>query len=268
MALGTFTARKSTSDKSERQETHAQGGEVSQLIRSDLLSLVNWHENNTARTLQTKIGPSEYGHPCARNVALKLAGTPVTRSIPQDVWPSFIGSACHDRLSRMLAKANASLGVERFLSEQRVTVAEGVFAGCGADAHLTGSCDLYDRLYASVIDAKFLGKTQHTKYLKGYVSDLYRAQIHGYGLGIENMGLPVKDVCLAVFARQGDLDDLFVWSEPYDRDLALSHLARLRNIRIVVEAGTHPNQIRATPTKDGCWFCPWRRDCPEGSESK
>jgi hypothetical protein len=176
-----------------------------------------------------------------------------------------VGVAVHGWLADALERANQTIGATRWLSESRVQVADGIFAGCGADAHLSGSCDCYDSWLKTVVDFKVLGNTQHGEYLTGYVSDQYRTQIHTYGYGLARAGYDVEHVSLAIFGRAKRLSDLYVWSEPYDPSIAERALARLAKIQTVVDAGASPDLIKATPTKNGCYFCPYRPCCPEGS---
>lgn len=270
LTIGEFIPNKTVATRVETASLH--NGEVAERVRTDMIKLFNWGANSAARNLQKKIGPSEVGHACARNVGLKLAGAPVTRNIGLDVWPSLVGTALHAWMAETVARVNKAMASEgqpaRFLPEQIVTVAPGILAGCGADAHLTGSCDLYDLWLKTVVDAKFLGKTQHANYVKGYVSEQYRAQIHLYGLGLHLMGYEVEHVSLAVFARVGSLQDLYVHSEPWDYDFAMGRLARLQQIQTIVAGGIDPHQIKATPTKNGCYFCPWRGECPEATNER
>lgn len=266
MALGTFTPNLTTTTKRERTARNQTRGDVAPAVRDSLLAVANHASTNAPRNLQKRIGPSEIGEPCSRQVAHKLAGTPEVRHAFTDPWPSIVGTAVHAWLDKALQSANQAMGFERWLSEQTVTVAEGILAGCGAGSHLTGSCDCYDRYLSTVVDFKVLGTTQHAEYLTGYVSHKYRVQIHCYGLGLANLGYPVEHVALAVFGRAKRLDDLYVYSEPWDRSIAEDAIDRLAKIQTVVSGGIDPMQVRATPSRQGCYFCPWRPTCPEAQK--
>jgi len=263
MTLGTFVPNKTVQTTRSRTPKTQTRGDVAPVVRESLLTVVNYAANNSARNLQKRIGPSEIGEPCARQIAHKLAGTQELRQASTDPWPSIVGTAVHDWLGNALERANTAMGFRRWHSEQVVTVAPNVLAGCGAGAHLTGSCDCYDSYLKTVVDFKVLGNTQHAEYLSGYVSDKYRVQIHSYGLGLLNMGYPVEHVSLAIFGRAKRLDDLFVWSEPFDRSIADRAVARLVQIQTVVSGGIDPSLVPATPSRNGCYFCPWRPSCPE-----
>lgn len=265
MPLGTFTPT-TTATRGATPKNLARG-DVATSVREGVLALANYASTNAPRNLQRKIGPSEVGHPCARNVAHKLAGTPVQRNPSLDPWPSIVGTAVHAWLAEAIDTTNdrlAELGhPKRWLAEQRVEVAPGVLAGAGTEAHLTGSCDCYDIWLRTVVDFKVLGNTQHGEYLTGYVSDQYRAQIHLYALGLHRLGYPVEHVSLAIFGRAKRLTDLYVWSEPWNQSFAEATLSRLVNIQTVVSAGIDPMTIKAIPSRNGCYFCPWRPSCPE-----
>ena len=43
-------------------------------LLSDLTDVIKWTDNNSARSIQTTIGPSELGGDCERRIAYRLAG--------------------------------------------------------------------------------------------------------------------------------------------------------------------------------------------------
>ena len=263
MPLGTFTPRTSALERKAEDLTR---GDIAPQIRESMLAVVRHASSNAPRSLQREIGPSEIGHPCNRNIAHKLAGTPADRADPGDPWPSVVGTAVHAWMEGALARANQTIGAERWHSEKVVTVADGILAGCGTKDHLVGHCDCYDSWLYTVVDIKVMGNTQHAEYVRGYVSEQYRTQAHCYGLGYVNAGYRVDHVALAIFGRAKRLDDLFVWSEPWDRGVAERALDRLSKIRTVVSAGLDPNQLSANPTDSGCYYCQWRPSCKEGNK--
>jgi hypothetical protein len=221
-------------------------------LRQDVLRIFRDAANNSDRNLQRAIGPSETGHPCARNIAHKLAGTPETDSKHLDPLPSILGTAAHAWAAEALERENRRTP-GRFIIEHRVTVAP-------AYLHfppLTGSGDGFDTWTGTVLDWKWLGTTQWREYLNGYVSAQYREQTHQYGLGFANLGYDVKRVALVIIPRNKSLRDTFVWSEAWDSAVAHATVARLRQIQLVIAAGHRPNDIRATPG-GGCYFCPFK----------
>jgi hypothetical protein len=129
-----------------------------------------------------------------------------------------------------LRNASYLEGQERFYIETRVSVGEvnGV--------EITGSCDLYDRVTGTVVDHKFPGPTMLNKYRKKGPGKQYRDQAHLYGRGWVRAGLPVNRVMIAFLPRHGELDDAFIWSEPYDEQVALDALQRVEGIDLTVRA--------------------------------
>jgi hypothetical protein len=118
-------------------------------LLSDLKDMVKHHANSHPRHAQVALGPSQVGHPCARNIIQgMLEGQHGEHGVnPQfDVLPSYIGVATHKALEDAATLDNITLGRERWLTERKVKVTEG----------LSGTCDLYDTDSATVIDYKGL----------------------------------------------------------------------------------------------------------------
>lgn len=221
-------------------------------LRQDVLRIFADASSNSERSLQRAIGPSETGHPCPRNIAHKLAGTPHSSGMGLDPLPSILGTAAHAWAAEALERENAKTP-GRFIIEHRVEVAP-------AYLHfppLTGSGDGFDTWRGTVLDWKWLGTTQWREYTTGYVSEQYRAQTHQYGLGFQRLGYDVKRVALVIIPRNKSLRETFVWSEPYDPAIANATVERLRQIQMVMAAGYRPNDINPRPG-GGCYFCPFK----------
>lgn len=211
------------------------------------------------RSRQRRIGPSEVGAPCARRLAYKLLDWP-TVSDGGDPWPSIVGTATHAWLADALLAHNREKEPGRFLVEERVQVDDGSVSGY----RLAGSCDAYDTVPDTVIDHKIVGESSMRHYKRHGVRPQYRIQAHLYGLGWENAGYSPQTVALAFYPRGGMLGGLWVWSEPYDRQVALDALRRLGTVRdllIALDPESRPAMWAHIPaTADsGCRFCPWWR---------
>lgn len=242
-------------------------GDMASVVRTGIIDLIHRTASNNPRSQQTKVGPSEFGHPCPRNVALKLGnhfdnGAPVDSDRSTDPYPAALGTAWHAWLEAAQEADNA-VNPGTWEAEQKVTVAEGIFAGCGAGAHLIGSCDCYRPSWRTVVDFKLLGDSQHREYLRGYMSRQYRVQIHGYGYAIKRQGKPVDEVGLAIFNRAKGLRELYVVTEPLNEALVEEHIERTRDLQAVVAGGISPWEVPAVGSKAGCYFCPWSRTCPD-----
>jgi hypothetical protein len=220
-----------------------------------LLTLIRTAITEHPRSQQTLIGPSELGHPCARRIGYKLLGQPEREGEPN--WKATVGTALHSWLEQVLDGANIDYeqrtksGEERFYTEQRVTV--GQVNGVDID----GSCDVYDRATATVIDWKSVGPTQLTKYKRFGPGTQYRAQAHLYGRGWQAKGLPVDTVMIVFLPRNGELAETYVWHENYDEQVALNALQRASGIALAAKA-LGPTVLEQLPTADAfCHMCPY-----------
>jgi hypothetical protein len=142
-------------------------------------------------------------------------------------------------------------GQERFYTEQRVTV--GQILGRDID----GSCDVYDRCTATVVDWKSVGPSQLAKYRRLGPGNQYRVQAHLYGRGWRNRGLPVDYVMVVFLPRNGELAETYIWFEPYDEQVARDALERATGIALATQAlGT--GALTHLATADAwCHLCPY-----------
>lgn len=206
------------------------------------------------RSLQTRIGPSEIGHPCPRRIGYKLLGTPERPGPPN--WKATVGTALHAWLEDVFDRwnvANCADGVERFYVETRVEVGEV------NGEPVTGSCDLYDAHTFTVTDWKTTGPTTLKKYARHGPGDQYRTQAHLYGRGFTRQGMRVDRVQIVFLPRNGELGQAVVWSEPYDEAIALTGLTRLAGIALATQyLGTAA--LAQLDTRDAwCHLCPYYR---------
>lgn len=236
-------------------------------LRDIIIDGIRYAADNAPRSLQRHIGPSQVGTPCDRQLAYYLDGTKESRSF-MDPWPSIVGTAVHAWIADALEMQNQILIAKgeapRWHLEKRVDVGLG----------LTGSCDCFDEVTGCVLDWKILGNTQYTKYVKEGPGETYRVQAHCYGLGYARAGFDVKRVGIGFFGRAKTLNDLHIWSEPFDPEVAIRALARMQQTTEALAAGTKPLDIAASPGAV-CFFCPFKRGgddesqcnyCPEEPE--
>lgn len=227
-------------------------------LRGTIIGVVRNASNNAPRSLQKSIGPSQVGTPCDRQLAYEMDGTAPNREAYSDPWPSIVGTATHAWLDKAFTADNARLVAEgkvpRWHLERRVHVGFG----------LQGSCDCFDELTGTVLDWKILGNTTYAKYTKEGPSETYRVQAHCYGLGYVQAGFDVKKVGIGFFGRAKRLNDLHIWSEDFDINIALRALARMRNVQTLLDNGGNPRMLKATPGA-ACFFCNFR-SCNEGED--
>ncbi len=232
--------------------TYAPNSSTATRIGDGLRHAVLAHNANAPRSRQTALGPSEIGEACAGSLARKLMGEPHINT-GSDPWPSIVGTATHAWLADAFTTANNQLGRVRYLVETKVTPRAG----------LSGSCDLYDvDNGGTAIDHKIIGETAMRSYKRDGPTPQYRAQIHLYGLGLVNLGLPVSTVAIAFYPRGGMLSGMHVWTEPYDPAVAHDALARHDQIleaACALGVDEHPENYVHIPTQPGhrCTWCPF-----------
>lgn len=225
-------------------------------LRSDLMQMIIARYHATPRNQQIELGPSEIGHPCLRRLAYGL--TAVERANPYfDPLPSIIGTASHTWMQSAAEFANKQLGRERWITEKKVK----------PTTDLSGSSDLYDTDTQTVIDHKFPGANRFTAYKKN-IPLIYKIQVHLYGKGFINAGLPVKRVAICLLPRGGSLKAMHLWSEPYDESIADEAIAK-RNMVIALcsdwDVENNPDRYHwFAQTPHDCVFCPQWRPNPTG----
>lgn len=207
---------------------------------------------HSPRSLQTAIGPSEIGDPCERKLSYKLLDWPASGE--HDPIASVIGTGFHAWMQEAFEARNVS---GRYKIEQKVTVLDSPVE----TARIRGSSDLYDRVTGTNYDWKLTGKSSLEKYRRHGPGDQYRTQAHLYGLGQENAGEHPKRVAIVFVARYHELI-VHVWSEPYDRQVALRALERLAGIRrrlLDLDPEANPAAWDQIPMgRDArCRFCDW-----------
>ncbi|KAB2347315.1 hypothetical protein [Actinomadura rudentiformis] len=235
-------------------------------LHTELLGVVENAITNHPRSLQTRIGPSEIGHPCARRLAYKLAGAPEvnSRGVP---WKPTVGTAVHTWMDETFTKANEALpgydqGDIRYWTEVRVDVGEIL------GQSITGSCDL--RIGDTVIDYKIVGDEQLRKYKKHGPGDQYRIQAHLYGRGWTRSyiggwdhgyesrnGVPIRTVGVWFLPRNQELRQNYLWTEPYDEQIAIDALTRVEGIaKLTTALGTKAAAL-LPKAESYCRYCPF-----------
>lgn len=226
---------------------------MSELL-GELLGIIRATIADQPRSRQTRIGPSELGHPCDRWLSHKLRGTPAVNE-RQSPWLPTVGTAIHAWLEDVFTAEGvhdiAAGRDPRWLLEQRVTV------GTVAGQEITGSCDLYDTATGTVVDWKTTGKTRLDHYRRHGPDAQYRVQAHSYGRGWRNRGLPVNTVAICFLPRNAELADTVWWSEPYDEQIAVAALARAEAVTVANTALGDTAPAAMSTVDHNCGYCPW-----------
>jgi hypothetical protein len=232
------------------QEMHL--GADPALIRDELIYTIKGAIRNHPRSQQRTIGPSEMGSECLRKIGYRLSGLDPTQG--SESWLPTVGTAVHAWLAEQFALRNMALGFTRYLIENRVSV--GVVGG----QEIRGTCDLYDRVTATVIDWKIVGTTTLRK-AKSRTGDrlgrTYRTQGHLYGLGWERKGYLVQDIAVCFLPRNADLSEAVLVTERYDESIAQQAVVLADSTALALHA-IGPDLLRHLPTaNDYCLSCPW-----------
>jgi hypothetical protein len=227
-------------------------GSDPELLHRELLHLIRTSIRDNPRSLQTRIGPSELGTPCDRWLSHKLLDTlPVNdRQAP---WLPTIGTAVHAWLEDTFAIDNVrhveNGRAERWLLEQRLNV------GTVGGQSITGSCDLYDTITATVVDWKIVGKTRLEKYKRHGPGEQYRVQAHAYGRGWVRKGFAVEQVAICFLPRNGELTETVWWHEPYDEQVAVAALARVEAVAMANAVLGAAAPAAMSTTDWNCGYC-------------
>lgn len=221
-------------------------------LAADLRDVIERWIQAHPRSHQIEIGPSEVGTPCLRKLGHKLAGTPAARPA-EPAWRPTVGTAVHEWLADKFTRENAELGWDRWVIENRVT------AGTIGGVPFAGSCDLYDRLTATVVDWKIPGVTTIRKARSAKSPGvMYETQAHIYGLGYLALGYDVERVAVYMLPAAGELGDGYFWSEPFDPTLAADAIKKADGIAAGIAAAGAEAIVPQLPTApDYCQHCPW-----------
>lgn len=219
-------------------------------LLSDLTDVIKWTDNNSARSIQTTIGPSELGSLCDRRIAYRLAGTPEANWW-SDPLPAIVGTAVHAWLEKAVNSFQEVHFMDRWLTE--ITVQP--------DPLVKGHVDLYDRELKAIIDWKTVSPTKLKAWKSSGPPEHYKDQVNLYGRGAWNGGLEVAKVILVAVPRSGWLRDMQIWVDDYSPDRAQAALDRMYSIaNVMIKAGDDLSfeEIDSAPSGE-CAFCPWYR---------
>lgn len=200
------------------------------------------------RSAQTHLGPSEIGTPCDRRLAMSLMQIPAVN--PGDGWAAFVGTCIHAGLADMFVWANAGSG--RYAVEMPLEFPSALVP--------KGTGDLLDRVLLVFVDHKGMGRWSRKKLKTKGPSETYRVQVHVYGYGARLRGEKVEYVAIVGWPRdEATLDDLYVWVEKYDPQVARDALARVDAIAERISSTKTGNNYQIAAgfsTADDCRWCP------------
>lgn len=224
---------------------------VAKAVKDELTAMIIWAEQNTDRSLQVRLGPSELGVECDRQLAYRMLGFTGPNLDMADPWPAFVGSSIHTRVEG---------SVTRYLSAHPLAPKWLIEVDVTADPLIGGHADLVKPPW--LVDLKSAGKSKMAEVRKGIIPHGYRVQQHTYAYGLRAMGFDIRSIVLAFLPREGWLRDMFVWAEPYDEAFAVESIARPYRLRDrMIQVGLPGNAkawnlIEAKPSYMGCQYCP------------
>jgi hypothetical protein len=197
---------------------------------------LNEHDDARERSQQTELGASSvYG--CKRQAWNILRQVPKTNHNTESL-AAIIGTAVHATIAE--AMKNADPFGDDFLIEQGFSTPD-----------LKGHCDLFVKSTGTVID----WKTTTKKNASRFPTEQQRMQVQLYGYLIEEAGYEVKTVSLVAIMRDGQMKDVKVHQEPYDRAKALEGIQWIKDLQNTVYAPA-PERPKVF-CKDFCeWYDP------------
>ena len=151
---------------------------------------------------------------------------------------------------------NKHIGHNRYLTEKRVKVWHGRYRGRRHGGLLRHRAQPCHRLEVGRCDA--------LKKYRSEPSEKYRKQIQLYGMGYQNAGYEVEQVCLVAVPRSGFLRDIVCYREPYDPKVALDTLTRYQEIaKLPEQLAVSEDESRwawiPTGPDPECHFCNYYR---------
>lgn len=231
-----------------------------ELVAAEILAIIKDAIAHQPRTMQTRIGPSEMGHPCLLRIGHKLAGTPPVNDRGV-AWKPWVGTACHNELADIFARRElARYEADPEKAVPRWHVEEGVVVGWVAGEERDGHCDLMDEHSGGVFDWKFTTRSMIREYKKNGPGDQYRKQAHMYGRGFALRGYDVRFVAIMFFTRDGEFTDRYFWHEPYDEQIAIEALERVETVKLALDVhGPEVVLPLLGKTESWCQHCPYYR---------
>jgi len=221
-------------------------------LKDDVQKIIRRTDDDSPRSRQKRIGPSEIGDSCARKIAYRLLETPEMNRV-RDPWPAVVGTAIHQWLERAVNNytlnrdtVSPKFGGVNWETEMRVAV----------NALVSGSTDVYDHFRQRVIDWKTAGTDKMRQVRSQGPPRQAIIQANLYGMGHENAKRQVKEVALVYLPRAGLLSGVHVWRDLYRREIAEEALARMEGIGNMLLQGVPAERVEAHPS-DGCGYCPW-----------
>lgn len=201
------------------------------------------------RSNQVAVGPSELGG-CERRLGHRLAYGKSGRVRDSSSWRPQVGTFVHAGLGDWFSNS------PRWIADMKV----------GHPA--AGTLDLYDTVAATIVDFKVVGATTLKEARLGRVSEKYRVQLALYGLGVLELGLPVRTLALWFLPSGGTLDEAIYHELDFTPELiALATRAVERRDRIKYSLKiSDPDTVLATLTiaDEHCSGCPARGTHCEG----
>jgi hypothetical protein len=189
-----------------------------------LIDALHAQDSQRDRSKQTAIGVSQLGG-CRRQVWHKLQGHAETN--PTLRLASIMGTAIHATIEKALQDKG-------YLLEYHVAAKDGL---------PPANIDCFDPNTGTVTDFKTITK----KNADYFVTKQKRYQVHTYAYLMAREGHLVSRVQLIGIPRDGNENDVFEWSEPYDENVALEALQWLKDVEAMTDV--------PAPERDATTFC-------------
>lgn len=225
-------------------------------IQGWLMGAVEAMQDDTPRSKQTRIGPSELGG-CRRLLEAKITGefTEIGKPMPGVKWAAFVGTAVGDLLETAAEKYGGA--------QTQVKITCRLPSGI----EVSGSCDILLPDRAGVIDLK--GKDGLDEVQRSGASYDHLVQISAYLTGLNQAGLVNEDALgtLVYYDRSGKTKDIFTVSVTVSEaeGWIASADERITDIVNAIARGEHAPRDWDEP-KCHYWGCPMYDACWAGTQ--
>jgi hypothetical protein len=230
-------------------------------LHADITSVMQ-----TERSKQRHIGISEIGTECDKCLCRKLSGLYAPELPDSSNWLAQIGTFGHSGLEEHFGKIHPipkgltpTPQAPHYHLERRLQIRD--WLGGNSDMYVEGGIH-NGAAFGIVDDWKFQGtKKIAEKTGKGEISRTYYVQMNVYGLGYEQIGLPVSHLLLYALPRDAELDAARPVLMRYDRQVALDAIARCEQFQAIAEIVGWEALIERQKTaaqaglKEKCWDC-------------
>lgn len=195
------------------------------------------------------VGPSDIGR-CRKAIQYRERPPEGFEPLPEDKIAAHVGAILHEGTAKALRRRRKG-------RRYRKVEADVYVPGFDVPGHV----DLFEVPIGKVTDWKWIGEYAWENQTADGPREDDVDQVQLYGLGLEEMGYDVKEVCVT-YVRRARPADIEAFVRPYDRVRALAAADRLHAVIDALDNGQDLPRDHQGPDFDGiCRGCFARADC-------